>query len=358
MSDMTSSQKIFYTIFLDTVKELNAAQVAVLLYVYPFICDHLEKEIPDTDELTPFMYADSKNANALGNVLLAFGAQPFSSSGTLLTVDISSKEFANILEKDPIQFKNEIIKKYNLDIIHQLFILTGYPPINCDRTINMIKERGPHLRFVFLDEGKNDKEKFNYVRMALKLFNIDYCDGLSIPSKKEYYITIAPDQYPLINQYFNPQPQGEIQQKTIDFNALTNEEKLILSNMLLSPDNLRRLKDRNNNPKYRSELERYNHEFSLEGIMLQFVKFSMHNILAFNYLVEKGHTFEHCSPLKPEVMINVINEENPRVRIKEKKEPLCFSFEQLSLTNNTNNTNNQTETPSDQSKRSSFSIKY
>lgn len=292
MDMMTTKQLPTYFKFINSVKQNDVQQVAELLYEHGFLSHELERIMPETT-LTPYLFSTQNQSMVdLTEVLVAFGANPKQEKPlsqeitpyqeiplTQFVSDSSSLEspglkLAGMLEKSLAEKKEEIIKKYHLDCIQKLYILTGARPFTCDRTLHKDGTKGTHLRFVMPHLEKPQ------VDTILKLFNIPFNDGFG--SQTHSYISILPKHYRVIDLYFESQDLLKTPNFSID--DFPDENKTALCNILFSTKFLAALENRNYN------------QYSLERIMLFLASFTMKNSLCFEYLEEKGHAFKHVAP--------------------------------------------------------------
>lgn len=302
MSDMQTKQLHTYSKFIDAVKKNDVQQVAELLYEHAFLSALLEKNMPETT-LTPYAFCNQNKGRAeLEEILIALGAtskkekplsqeitpyqeipltQFVSSSSSFESSDIKLNNSASgdsLIEK-----QEKIIKKYHLDCIQKLYILTGIRPFTCDRTLNQHGKKGIHLRFMMPHLEKTS------VEMILKLFNIPFNDGFG--STTHSYISILPEYYRTIDSYFcNPALQSNaldanLKSSNFCIDEFSPEKKVALFDILYSNKFLANLEHRNNN------------QYPLDTIMIFLTKFNMKNSFCFEYLEEKGHSFKHLEPL-------------------------------------------------------------
>lgn len=291
---MPIKQLPIYLKFVDSVKKNNVQEVAELLYEHAFLSTQLEKMMPKT-ELTPYMFCTQNNdMTELADVLVIFGAVPQkkipASQEAPLTPPVGSDapslasaeiKLSTLLKKSLPEQKQEMIKKYHLDCIQKLYILTGVRPFTCSRTLHRDGTHGTHLRFMMPHLEKPS------VEMALTLFNIPFNDGFG--SKTHSYISILPEHYRKIDSYFHSQDlpnDGTLKNNppNLSIDNLEPENKVALCNILYSTKFLVALEERNNN------------QYSLDEIMQFLAKFTLKNSLCFEYLEEKGHTFKHVTP--------------------------------------------------------------
>lgn len=291
MSDMQINQLPIYFKLAEAVKKNDAQKVAELVYEHTFLSKELERPLPEMD-LTPYMFAIQNESTAeLVKILVAFGAktkvtksepyeitpyqeipptQLFYSSLSVKSLDI--KLTSIMPEKSLVEQKTDIIKKYHLDTIEKLYILTGFRPFHCDRTLHKNGTQGTHLRLMMPHVEKAQ------VEMLLQIFNIPFNDGFG--SRTHSYISILPNNYGAIDSYFN-NLDFDKKSPNLFIDNLPPENKIALCNILYSPKFIAGLEERNAN------------QYSLNSIMLFLVKFNMKHSLCFEYLEEQGYSFKH-----------------------------------------------------------------
>ncbi len=268
---MKNEHILFYNRFVTAVQENKPATVAELLTLYPFLVNYLEEPLSkELDPVTPFFFAVKNTAKfEVARILCAFGA--FHKWGNLRKDSAFwmprngapipvLPEMAALKEADPQQLKTEIINKYHLQTIEQLYILTGVAPENCDKTMDKTMKQGPHLRFTL---HMTDSSSID-LSLVLKLFGIQYCADLYKPEQQKIFITITPDQYPQINALFSSNvvpPDIIAKNRSIDIDQLTPETKVKLFDLLFS----------------RKGMHDRNHKYPMVGVMSVLSRFMMEN---------------------------------------------------------------------------------
>jgi hypothetical protein len=292
---MTPEQTLTYNKFVTAVTQNKPNTVAELLYLHPFLLAELESSIDEEKYISPFIFATANPERLeLATVLRAFGADikfeskyypvpeitpyqeiytpPIEDNPTPFIPEEIAPELKNLVAQDLNELKTEITKKYHLEPLKQLYILTGEAPINCDRTINA-NTKGPHLRFILPKEGK----RLDKTKTLLKAFGIPYCDGFG--SETSRYLTIAPEAFKAVNQNFTFSLNHH--SEAIKLGSFFLKEQEILLNIFPSHKYQIGLIDRNHN------------QYSLDTLLLKITKFNFSNSPGFKYLEKKGHVFEH-----------------------------------------------------------------
>lgn len=294
MSDMPVEQLPIYAKFVESVKKNDVQKTAELLHEHPFLSHNLEKVMPETTR-TPYLFCTlNPGMTELAEVLVVFGA-------TLNNEKLASQEITpyqempltqlpppssdspeiklySLLEKSLAERKQEVIKKYHLDTIQKLYILTGMRPFFCNRTLHRNGTQGSHLRLMMPHLQKIR------VEVLLNLFNIPFNDGFGTATHS--YIAILPANYDAINVYLNNSNvptsiPSDIKIPNFSIDDLPSENKIALFDILFSTKFLIGLEERNN------------HQYDLNKIMLHLAKFNMKNSFCFEYLEEQGHEFKH-----------------------------------------------------------------
>lgn len=290
MSDMSNKRLPIYAKFIEAVKKNDVQRTAELLDEHSFLSDDLEKVMPET-KLTPYQFsAQNQDMTELTEVLITFGAMPqkaelisqkitpyqeipvtqFSPDSSLGSGEI---KLAVMPEKSLAERRKDVIKKYHLDIIEKLYILTGMRPFVCNRTLNKDGTQGSHLRFMMPHLKKAQ------IDMLLKLFNIPFNDGFG--STTHSYISILPTHYNAIDAFLNQPYSSKLSSlsdkkvPSLSVDDLSSDHKIALCDILYSTKFLIGLEKRNNN------------QYSLDSIMLCLKSFTVKNSPCFEYLEEK-----------------------------------------------------------------------